>query len=192
MPRPSLHADSRVDWNRSYSSLLSLQPVIDVVDHSKLSRAWDEILTPRCITASMTSVSRCYCYRFTPRPFSRTSVFYLPPKVLLVLALRFTWSRQYCPQEAFDPEPFRHLKHAAVKDDAGPSMTWMVKHLRTLFPPTRKCIWCVWLPSLPVAKMPFGAHTTSCAVKMADPLVQMTRWFSVRRSSQPPHLAIGM
>ena len=48
-----------------------------------------------------------------------------------------------------------------------------MKHLRTLFPPTRKCVWRVWLPSLPVVKRPFGAHIASCTVKIAYPLVQI-------------------
>jgi hypothetical protein len=28
-------------------------------------------------------------------------------------------------QQKFDPEPFRHLRHATVKDDADSSVTWM-------------------------------------------------------------------
>jgi hypothetical protein len=113
------HDDSQNDWNRSEGSLSSLQQAIDMVDHSRLTRAWHEMLTSRWISANITSVL----------PFYLSAIFQnfraLPALEINIgpdSLYPFSSERS---QQMFDPEPFRHLTHATVKDDAETSVTWM-------------------------------------------------------------------
>ena len=114
------HLDSHDDWNRSEGSLSSLQQAIDMIDHSRLVRAWNEMLTSRWISANITSVL----------PFYLSAIFQnfraLPALEINIgpgsTLYPFSSERS---QQMFDPEPFRHLTHATVKDDAETSVTWM-------------------------------------------------------------------
>jgi hypothetical protein len=111
----SLHVDSQYDY--SEGSLSSLQHAIDMVDHSRLTRAWREMLASRWISASITSVL----------PFYLSAIFEnfrALPALEILNGPSFPFSSERC-QQMFDPEPFRHLKHATVKDDAESSVTWM-------------------------------------------------------------------
>jgi hypothetical protein len=113
------HDDSQDDWNRSEGSLPSLQQATDLIDHSRLARAWDKMLSSRFITAKITSVVPLYLsaifqtFRALPAlEINNDSGSYYP----------FSSERSL---DMFDPEPFRHLGHATVKDDAETSVTWM-------------------------------------------------------------------
>jgi hypothetical protein len=113
----STHVDSQYDWNRSEGSLLSLQQAIDMVDHSRLSKAWHEMLASRWISATITSVI----------PFYLSAIFEncdALPALEILDGPCYPSSSERC-QQMFDPELFRHLKHATVKDGAESSVTWM-------------------------------------------------------------------
>ena len=117
----SVHSHNQDDWNRSEADLSSLEYAIDPVDHSKLTKAWHEMLTSRWISPSITSVL----------PFYLTSIF-KDFSALPALEILLHLSSPLCPchlssktpQQMIDPEPFRHLAHATVKEDAK-STTWM-------------------------------------------------------------------
>jgi hypothetical protein len=117
-----VHTDSQYDVNDSEDLPSSLQDAIDIVDHSRLTRAWHEMLTSRWISASITSVL----------PFYLSAIFhsFRAPPALEIL----TGPSSFSPfpsqrfQQLFDPEPFRHLRHATVKDDAESSVTWLPKN----------------------------------------------------------------
>ena len=112
--------DSHGELNHSEGSLSSLQQVVDMVDHSRLARAWHEMLTSRWISANITSVLPFYLsatfQNFRALPALKINI--SPGSTLYA----FSSERS---QQMFDPEPFRHLKHATVKDDAETSVTWM-------------------------------------------------------------------
>lgn len=116
----TLHVDSQDDWNRVEGTLSTLQHVIDMVDHSRLSRAWHEMLTSRWISASITSVLPFYLSAIFQsfRALPALEVFIGPSSTLHPTSSERS-------QQKFDPEPFRHLRHATVKDDADSSVTWM-------------------------------------------------------------------
>ena len=116
----TLHVDKQDDWNRSEGTLSTLQHVIDMVDHSRLSRAWHEMLTSRWISASITSVLPFYLSAIFQhfRALPALEVFIGPSSTLSPGSSKRS-------QQKFDPEAFRHLRHATVKDDAESSMTWM-------------------------------------------------------------------
>ena len=119
---PSMHANSQYDVNDSEDSPSSLQDVIGMVNHSRLTRAWHEMLTSRWISASITSVL----------PFYLSAIFHsfraLPALEILTgpSSLSPFPSQQF--QQFLDPEPFRHLRHATVKDDPESSVTWLPKN----------------------------------------------------------------
>ena len=121
-PLSSVHSHNQDDWNRSEADLSSLQYAIDPVDHSKLTRAWHEMLTSRWISPSITSVL----------PFYLSAIFE-DFRALPALEILIGPSSPLCPchvssgtsQQMIDPEPFRHLAHATVKEDAESSTTWM-------------------------------------------------------------------
>lgn len=106
----------------SEADLSSLQCTIDPFDHSKLTRAWHEMLTSRWISSSITSVL----------PFYLSAIFQ-NFRALPALEIFIVPSPTLCPissdgrQQMIDPEPFRHLTHAAVKDDAELPVTWIPK-----------------------------------------------------------------
>ena len=113
------HDDSQDDWNRSEGTLSSLQQAFDMIDHSRLTRAWHEMLSSRWISANITSVL----------PFYLSAIFQnfraLPALEINIGPGSLYPSSSERPQQMFDPEPFRHLRHATVKDDAETSVTWM-------------------------------------------------------------------
>ncbi|KAI0001478.1 hypothetical protein BJV74DRAFT_818906 [Russula compacta] len=115
-----VHSESQHDWNRSEVSFSSLQYAVDPVDHSKLTRAWHEMLTSRWISASITSVL----------PFYLSAIFQdlraLPALEIYISpsSTRHTFSSKGS-QQMIDPGPFRRLTHATVKDDADSSVTWI-------------------------------------------------------------------
>jgi hypothetical protein len=114
-----VHSDSPQDWNRSEADLSSLQYEVDPLDHSKLAKAWQDMLTSRWISSSITSVL----------PFYLSAIFQnfraLPAlEILISPDLTVYPSSPEASQQMIDPEPFRHLSHATVKDDAE-SLTWM-------------------------------------------------------------------
>ena len=117
----SVHAHSQYDVNNSEDLPSSLQDAIDIVNHSRLARAWHEMLTSRWISASITSVL----------PFYLSAIFHsfraLPALEILAgpSSLSPFPSQQF--QQLLDPEPFRHLMHPTVKDDAESSVTWLPK-----------------------------------------------------------------
>jgi len=119
-PFSSAHSDYQHDWNHSTASLSSLQYAIDPVDHSRLTRAWREMLTSRWISASITSVL----------PFYLSAIFQ-SYRALPALEIRMAPCTSSYPflsegsQQMIDPEPFRHLTHATVKDDADSPVTWL-------------------------------------------------------------------
>ena len=116
-----VRANSQYDMNGSEDFLSSLS-VSEIVDHSRLTRAWHEMLTSRWISASITSVL----------PFYLSAIFQnfraLPALEILTgpSSLSPISSQQF--QQFLDPEPFRHLRHATVKDDAESSVTWLPKN----------------------------------------------------------------
>ncbi len=118
----SAHVDGQYDMDYSEGFPSSLQYAIDIVDHSRLSRAWHEMLTSRWISASVTSVL----------PFYLSAIFQnfraLPALEILTgpSSLGSLSSQRF--QQLLDPEPFRHLRHATVKDDAESSVTWLPKN----------------------------------------------------------------
>jgi len=118
----SVHADSHYDLDDSEDPSSSLHNVIKIVDHSRLTRAWHEMLTSRWISASITSVL----------PFYLSAIFHsfraLPALEILTRpsSLSSLPSQQF--QQSLDPEPFRHLRHATVKDDPESSVTWLPKN----------------------------------------------------------------
>lgn len=115
----SVHADSQYDMDDPEVLPSSLQSAINIVNHSRLARAWHEMLTSRWISASITSVL----------PFYLSAIFHnfraLPALEIL------TGPNSLSPipsQQLLDPEPFRHLRHPTVKDDAESSVTWLPKN----------------------------------------------------------------
>ena len=117
----SMHADSQYDVNDS-EDFPSLEDVIDIIDHSRLSRAWHEMLTSRWISASITSVLPFYLSAIFQnfRALPALEIITDPSSLSPLPSPRF--------QQSLDPEPFRHLRHATVKDDAESSMTWLPKN----------------------------------------------------------------
>jgi len=115
-------AGSQYDMNDSEDLPSSLQDAIDLVYHSRLTRAWYEMLMSRWISASITSVLPFYLsaifhsFRALPALEILTGPNSLPPFP----------SQQF--QQSLDPEPFRHLRHATVKDGAESSVTWLPKN----------------------------------------------------------------
>ncbi|KAI0303798.1 hypothetical protein B0F90DRAFT_1709133 [Multifurca ochricompacta] len=106
----------------SRSMLPRIRYTVDPLDHSKLTRAWHEMLTSRWISASITSVL----------PFYLSAIFEtfraLPALEILMgpsSTLRPFPSKRASHQQMIDPEPFRHLAHATVKDDADAPVKWM-------------------------------------------------------------------
>ena len=119
-PLSSVHSHTQDDWDRSEVDLSSLQFAVDPVDHSKLNRAWYEMLTSRWISPSITSVL----------PFYLSAIFKdfraLPALEILIGPSSTLYpSSSGAAQQMIDPEPFRHLTHATVKDDTESSTTWM-------------------------------------------------------------------
>jgi len=119
--RSSVHPDGQYDMNDT-EGFPSLQYPIDILDHSRLTRAWHEMLTSRWISASITSVL----------PFYLSAIFQnfraLPAlEILASPGSLCPWSSKRF-QQSLDPEPFRHLRHATVKDDAESSVTWLPKN----------------------------------------------------------------
>ena len=114
-----VHADSQYDLNDPEDNL---QDAIDRVNHSKLARAWHEMLTSRWISASITSVL----------PFYLSAIFQtfraLPALEILTGPSSGSSSPPQQFQQLLDPESFRHLRHATVKDDAKSSVTWLPKN----------------------------------------------------------------
>jgi len=119
-PLSSVHSHTLDDWNRSESDLSSLRYAIDPVDHSKLTRAWREMLTSRWISPSITSVLPFYLSAIFQdfRALPALEILIGPSSTLYPLSSGAS-------QQMIDPEPFRHLAHATVKDDAESSTTWM-------------------------------------------------------------------
>jgi len=120
-PHSSVYSHTRDDWDRSEADLSSLQFAVDPVDHSKLNRAWHEMLTSRWISPSITSVL----------PFYLSAIFQdfraLPALDILIGPSSTLYpSSSGAAQQMIDPEPFRHLTHATVKDDAESSTKWML------------------------------------------------------------------
>lgn len=100
----------------------SLQDAKEIVDHSRLTRAWHEMLTSRLISASITSVL----------PFYLSAIFHsfraLPAlEILTGPSSLFPFPSQQF-EQLLDPEPFRHLRHATVKDKTESSVTWLPKN----------------------------------------------------------------
>lgn len=112
----------RFNMNESEDLPSSLQNAIDIVNHSRLTRAWHEMLTSRWISASITSVL----------PFYLSAIFHsfraLPALEILSSPSSLSPFPLQRFQQLLDPEPFRHLRHATVKDDAESSVTWLPKH----------------------------------------------------------------
>ena len=119
-PLSSVHSHTQDDWNRSEVDLSSLRYAIDPVDHSKLTRAWREMLTSRWISPSITSVLPFYLSAIFQdfRALPALEILIGPSSALYPLSSGAS-------QQMIDPEPFRHLTHATVKDDADSSTTWM-------------------------------------------------------------------
>ena len=113
-------ADSQDD-TRDSEDLRALQDAIEIVNHTRLAKAWREVLTSRWISASITSVL----------PFYLSAIFHsfraLPALEILTgpSSLSSAPSQQF--EQRLDPGPFRHLGHANVKDDAESSVTWLPK-----------------------------------------------------------------
>lgn len=117
----SRHSDGSRHSNNSDSSFSSLHDDFDPLDHSKLTRAWHEMLTSRWISASITSVL----------PFYLTAIFdtfrALPALEILMCPCPSLKSSSKHPshQQMLDPEPFRHLVNATVKNDNDAHATWL-------------------------------------------------------------------
>jgi len=117
----SAHFGSRDDWSSFFeASISSLQYSVDPIDHSRLNRAWHEMLSSRWISASITSVL----------PFYLSAIFqnFRALPALEILMGPTSTSHPFSSegfQQMIDPEPFRHLRYATVKDDAESSVTWM-------------------------------------------------------------------
>jgi len=119
-PFGSVHSNNSHDRNRSEADLSSLQYAVDPLDHTKLAQAWQDMLTSRWISSSITSVL----------PFYLSAIFQnfqaLPAlEILISPDSTFYPSYSEASQQMIDPEPFRHLSHATVKDDAESFVTWM-------------------------------------------------------------------
>jgi hypothetical protein len=101
---------------------LPLQDLDDIIDHSRLARAWQEMLTSRWISASTTSVLPLYLSAIfrSFRALPALEILASPGILSSLPSQRF--------QQLLDPEPFRHLRHATVKDDAESSVTWLPKN----------------------------------------------------------------
>jgi|HubBroStandDraft_3_1064219.scaffolds.fasta_scaffold08433_4 hypothetical protein len=121
---PFSYVDSRSQQGRNHSEadLSSQQYTIDPFDHSRLTRAWHEMLTSRWISSRITSVLPFYMSAIFQnfRALPALEIFIGPSPTL------------YPPsseghQQMINPEPFRHLTHATVKDDAASSTTWIPK-----------------------------------------------------------------
>jgi hypothetical protein len=121
-PLKSMHSDSQHDWNQSQISISSSQFTVDPLDHSKLMRAWHEMLTSRWISASITSVLPFYLSAIFEnlRALPALEVFMVPSPAVHPFP-----SDLASQQQMFDPEPFRHLTHATVKDDTDSPLTWL-------------------------------------------------------------------
>ena len=118
----SMLADSQDDMNDSEDLRPSLQDAIETVNHSRLARAWHEMLTSRWISASITSVL----------PFYLTAIFEtfraLPALEILMCpcpSLKSSSSKHGSHQQMLDPEPFRHLVHPTVKHEPEAHATWL-------------------------------------------------------------------
>jgi hypothetical protein len=121
-PFSCVDSHSQQGRNRSEADLSSRQHTIDPFDHSRLTRAWHEMLTSRWISSSITSVLPFYLSAIFQnfRALPALEIFIGPSPTLYPLS-----SEGH--QQMIDPEPFRHLTHATVKDDAASSMTWIPK-----------------------------------------------------------------
>jgi hypothetical protein len=113
--------DSQDDMKDSEDPRLSLQAAIETVNHSRLAGAWRDMLTSRWIPASITSVL----------PFYLSAIFHsfraLPALEILTGSSSLSSSPSQQFEQRLDPEPFRHLTHATVKDDAESFVTWLPK-----------------------------------------------------------------
>ncbi|KAI0279716.1 hypothetical protein BGY98DRAFT_967080 [Russula aff. rugulosa BPL654] len=111
-------------WHMNGSEDLrsSLQDAIETVNHSRLARAWHEMLTSRWISASITSVL----------PFYLSAIFHsfraLPALEILTGPSSLSTFPSQQIEQLLDPEPFRHLRHATVKDYTESSVTWLPKN----------------------------------------------------------------
>jgi len=116
------HTDSQYDIRDSEDLPSSLRDAIDIVDHSRLTRAWHEMLSSRWISPSITSVL----------PFYLSAIFHsfraLPALKILAGPSSLSPFPSQRFQQLLDPEPFRHLRHATVKDDAESFVTWLPKN----------------------------------------------------------------
>jgi hypothetical protein len=121
-PLKSMHSDSQQDWNRSEIILSPSQHAVDPLDHSRLTRAWDEMLTSRWISPSITSVLPFYLSAIFEnlRALPALEVLMVPSPVVHPFP-----SDLASQQQMIDPEPFRHLAYATVKDDADSTATWL-------------------------------------------------------------------
>src|SRR6266567_1628165 len=117
-----VHTDSQRDLDGSEDLSSSLQDAIEIADHSRLTRAWHEMLASRWISASITSVL----------PFYLSAIFHsfraLPALEILTGPSSLSPFPSQRFQQLLDPESFRHLRHATVKDDAKSSVTWLPKN----------------------------------------------------------------
>lgn len=121
---PFGYVDSHSQQGRNHTEadLSSRQYTIDPFDHSRLTRAWYEMLTSRWISSSITSVL----------PFYLSAIFQ-NFRALPALEIFIGLSPMLYPpsseghQQMIDPETFRHLTHATVKDDAASSIIWIPK-----------------------------------------------------------------
>jgi hypothetical protein len=120
-PCTSVHTDGLHDLDSSEDLLSSLQDAMDIVDHSRLAKAWHEMLASRWISPSITSVL----------PFYLSAIFHsfraLPALEILLAPSSLSPFPSQRFQQSLDPESFRHLRHATVKDDAESSVTWLPK-----------------------------------------------------------------
>ena len=118
----SAHTHSQYNLHDSENHPSSLKDAIDIVDHSRLTRAWHEMLASRWISASITSVLPFYLSAIFDsfRALPALEILAGPSSLSPLPSQRF--------QQLLDPEPFRHLKHATVKDDAESFVTWLPKN----------------------------------------------------------------
>jgi hypothetical protein len=118
----SMLADSQDDMNDSEDLRSSLQDAIETVNHSRLARAWHEMLTSRWISASITSVL----------PFYLSAIFHsfraLPALEIFTNPSSLSTFPSQQIEQLLDPGPFRHLRHATVKDYTESSVTWLPKN----------------------------------------------------------------
>lgn len=111
----TVHTDGGYELNNPEDLPSSSQGMFDIVDHSRLTRAWHEMLESQWISASVTSVLPFYL-----------SVTFPSFRALPTLKIVGPASPSSFPsQQSLDPEPFRCLRHTTVKNDAGSPVTWL-------------------------------------------------------------------